>query len=297
MTNFTYSDELYHHGVKDMKWGHRRYQYLDGRLTPEGYEHYGIKPRELRSEASKYRTKSAKLDRASTRLLFRKNRTRSERKMAKLNLKAAKLEEKAAAIERDEAEALNTANELNKKYANELAVAREIEENSYYKKDEIGTATEGIKNSQTLKRMAEDLNKKYSKDLPTMHKALSMEREFNNNAELRRKYAEQEAEAEGLAKRGDRNFENIVDELAWESESLFKDYYLKDPANKAAAKAYEDGTKVSKKYYKDARDMTDNMVRSLTGFGIIDADETQKTTLLVNSLLTNSDEILKRISR
>ena len=31
--------ELYHHGVKGMKWGVRRYQNLDGSLTPAGKKH------------------------------------------------------------------------------------------------------------------------------------------------------------------------------------------------------------------------------------------------------------------
>lgn len=34
------NDELYHHGVKGMKWGIRRYQNADGSLTNEGRLRY-----------------------------------------------------------------------------------------------------------------------------------------------------------------------------------------------------------------------------------------------------------------
>ena len=34
-------NELYHHGVKGMKWGVRRYQNADGSLTKDGIERYG----------------------------------------------------------------------------------------------------------------------------------------------------------------------------------------------------------------------------------------------------------------
>lgn len=40
MWQYTYSDELYHYGVKGQKWGVRRYQYTDGSLTPQGKKRY-----------------------------------------------------------------------------------------------------------------------------------------------------------------------------------------------------------------------------------------------------------------
>lgn len=34
-------NELYHHGIKGMRWGVRRYQYKDGSLTHQGKKKYG----------------------------------------------------------------------------------------------------------------------------------------------------------------------------------------------------------------------------------------------------------------
>lgn len=53
-----YSDELYHYGVKGMKWGIRRYQYKKGGLTPEGNRRYSDS--EVRNDISKTFYKSAK---------------------------------------------------------------------------------------------------------------------------------------------------------------------------------------------------------------------------------------------
>lgn len=48
------SSELYHHGVKGMKWGVRRYQNPDGSLTPEGRKRAAKKQTKMDAKDRKY---------------------------------------------------------------------------------------------------------------------------------------------------------------------------------------------------------------------------------------------------
>ena len=60
-----HSDYLAHHGIKNQKWGQRRFQNYDGSLTSEGRRRYGIgesnQSRRERKQAEKAKAKAAKV--------------------------------------------------------------------------------------------------------------------------------------------------------------------------------------------------------------------------------------------
>lgn len=104
--------ELYHHGIKGMRWGQRNYQNADGSLTPEGKKRYAKELQTVRKEhqeAEKARQQQAK--QAGKRYTYQPLKKADEGKAVAKEVLSGKMDN-AESLLRDSADALNKAAQL-----------------------------------------------------------------------------------------------------------------------------------------------------------------------------------------
>lgn len=83
------NEELYHHGILGQKHGIRRYQYLDGTLTPEGRERMLARARKYKAKADTTIGESNRAKRKRAKLIQKAKDARYE--VRKSDLKKARL--------------------------------------------------------------------------------------------------------------------------------------------------------------------------------------------------------------
>lgn len=130
-----YRDELYHWGIKGMKWGVRRYQNKDGTLTSEGKKHYS----QDHEDYTRVHTKKSVREMSDSELNARINRLQKEQQYERLTASPSKLR-KAIKIAGTTATALGTVMTLYNNGSNAMKLGKSIVESREFKNAVVGGA-------------------------------------------------------------------------------------------------------------------------------------------------------------
>lgn len=130
-----YRDELYHWGIKGMKWGVRRYQNKDGTLTSEGKKHYS----QDHEDYTRVHTKKSVREMSDSELNARINRLQKEKQYERLTASPSKLQ-KAIKIAGTTATALGTVMTLYNNGSNAMKLGKSIVESREFKNAVVGGA-------------------------------------------------------------------------------------------------------------------------------------------------------------
>ncbi|MGL0832936.1 DUF7211 domain-containing protein [Faecalibacterium duncaniae] len=130
-----YRDELYHWGIKGMKWGVRRYRNKDGTLTSEGKKHYS----QDHEDYTRAHTKKSVREMSDSELNARINRLQKEQQYERLTASPSKLQ-KAIKIAGTTATALGTVMTLYNNGSNAMKLGKSIVESREFKNAVVGGA-------------------------------------------------------------------------------------------------------------------------------------------------------------
>ena len=125
------NNELYHHGIKNMKWGIRRFQNKDGSLKPAGKKRYDKEVAKLKAEKKKLRNEISVQKKADKLKQLEKERDvlKAQSKNLKKNSKTTTQEDKQAETIEQKRERLLKSTDAKELYENRaLLTKNELDE-------------------------------------------------------------------------------------------------------------------------------------------------------------------------
>ena len=120
------NNELYHHGIKNMKWGIRRFQNKDGSLTPAGKKRYDKEVAKLKAEKKKLRNDISVQKKADKLKQLEKERDalKVQSKKLKKNSKTTTQEDKQAETIEQKRERLLKSTDAKELYENRALLTK-----------------------------------------------------------------------------------------------------------------------------------------------------------------------------
>lgn len=133
-------DELWHWGIKGMKWGVRRYQNQDGTLTAEGKKRY---QQDDHPDYTRAHEKKSVRELSNAELNAKINRLQKEKQYQSLVTEPSKIK-KAIAIAGTTAAALGTISTLYNNYNAVAKIGKNIVESEAIRKGMAATAVSAV---------------------------------------------------------------------------------------------------------------------------------------------------------